>query len=187
MHTFRLLAFVLLFAVLTLTATPADAQILRGDAGQEAPVRVYEEGRGFSLNQLFSPEHFQLRHSYEMSYGSAGGSGLAVGTYTSSLMWQFNQKLAARADIAVSHTPFGTGAFESAGLDGQAQVYLRNAEIAYRPTQNAVLHLSYRRSPYGGYLNPFGYAANPYGYGRGSSMSFEVASGSNDLFWRGTR
>lgn len=179
----RRLLFSLTLVVVLGFMVPAQGQVLREGASQQVPVRVYGEGDGFSLNKLFSPEHFQLRHSYEMSYNSFGGQGMTLGTYTSSLMWQFNQKLAARADVAFSHTPFGTGAYQQAlGEDSSGKVYLRNAEIAYRPTENMRLHLSFRQSPYGTYANPYGYGYAPYG---GNGYSMRVQSGDADrLFWQ---
>ncbi len=179
----RSLVFSIVFIVFIGFMTPVQSQVLRDGANQQVPVRVYGEGNGFSLNKLFSPEHFQLRHSYEMSYNSFGGQGMTLGTYTSSLMWQFNQKLAARADIAFSHTPFGTGGFQQAlGRDSYGKIYLKNAEIAYRPTENMQLNLSFRQSPYGRYMQPYGYGYHPYGR---SYYGMTLQSHEADLYWRG--
>jgi len=128
-------------------------------ATSHAPVRVFEQGSRFLLNKLFNPAYFKMGHSYELSYGSYGGRGLMTGVYTNSLMWQFSDKLAARVDIGFMHTPLGTGAFKQqfGGRDFAGKIFLRNAEIAYRPKENVFLHFSFRQSPYGRYASPYGY------------------------------
>ena len=87
--------------------------------------------------------------------GFAGSVGLGV--YTTSLRWQPSARLAGRVDVGVAHSPFGDGAVQSAlGFDGagDTRVFLRNAELAYRPTENSVIHFSVQQSPYGAYASP---------------------------------
>lgn len=147
------------------TAQVASAQY-KSDAAAEAMMaqsKIYNDG--FSLNKLFDPRFFQMRHSYEMTFGSYGGSSGSMGEYTNTMMWRFSQKLAARVDVGVAHTLFGTSP-TGTGLPGTnnsaASIYLKNAEVAYQPLKNMTLHLSFRQAPrgYGYYMSPFGY----YGY-----------------------
>lgn len=172
----KTLSLLSLVALLGLTL-PAQAQLRQEAKVQPAPVKLYDQSApSFTLNKLFSPEHFRMSHSYEMSFGSFGGSSSSLGMYTNSMMWQFNQKLAARVDVAFAHTPFGgNGIGEGRG----GRVFLRNAEVAYRPSENMQLHFSVRQSPYGSYMNPYGYY-NPYD-SRAFNASF--SSGPRDLFW----
>ena len=176
-NTLFLLSFV---ALLGLTL-PAQAQLRQDAPAQQAPVKLYDQNTpSFTLNSLFSPEHFRMGHSYEMSFGSFGGNSASMGMYTNSMMWQFNQKLAARVDVAFAHSPFGGNALgESQG----GRVFLRNAEVAYRPNENMQLHFSMRQSPYGSYMGGYG---SPYGryspYG-GSAFNASFSSGPRDLFW----
>jgi hypothetical protein len=164
-------------------ATPVQAQLRQDVREDRSEVKLYEQaGPGFTLNKLFSPEHFRMSHSYEMSFGSFGGNTSSLGMYTNTMQWQFNQKLAARVDVSVAHTPFGGGQF---GQDGQnPRVFLRNAEIAYRPSDNMLLHLSVRQSPYGSYMGPYGYM-NPYmsPYGYYGMQPFGYGLEQRDLFW----
>ncbi len=177
--------FVLVLAI----ATPSQAQLrqdARAFAAQSTP-RLYSAGDGFSLQSLFSPQHFKMAQSYELSAGSVGGSAYSLGLYTNSLMWQFSQKLAARVDLSVAHSPFGNSnrfAQSLAGQDGQQpfRFFVQNAEVAYRPSENMELRFSYRQSPYGAFYSPYGY--NP--YARGMGMGYHTAPG-NDLFWRDAR
>ena len=64
-------------------------------------------------------------------------------------------------------------------------MYLQNAQVAYRPTENSLISLSIQQSPYGSYASPYGYSGyQPY---HGSSARMRVGSaGFDDLFWRGT-
>ena len=106
--------------------------------------------------------------------------------YTNTMSWQFSDKLAARVDISAAYSPFSGG--DLAGLEGQQkpQVFLRNAEIAWRPTENVQLHVQIRQSPYGRYASPYGYYS-PYGYSsfqRGSFMNATYGSSPDRLFWR---
>ena len=182
-HLLCLFAFVLFLAV----AAPAEAQ-LRSEVPQHVPVKVMDEGESsaFRLNKLFSPEHFQMRHSYTLGYNSFGGMGLSMGEYTNTMLWRFSSKLAARTDIAFAHTPFGTGNASAlfGGKDQYGKVYLKNAEVAYRPTDTMSLHLSFRQSPYGPYMSPYGYYGarrGYYGYGH-PGYGYQ---GSDDFFlWR---
>lgn len=143
-------------------AAPAQAQLRENvpAAVQRAPMRLYSMGSGFSLNDLFSAEHFRMQHTYEMSMGTIGGYSYSLGVYTNSMLWQFSDKLAARVDIGVAHSPFGG----SLGIERRPQIFLRNAEVAYRPRENMLLQFSVRQSPYGYYLSPYGYYPfRPYG------------------------
>ena len=182
-YSMRSAFFVACVLLLVFASSPASAQ-LRSEANQiDAPVRLYDAGgTGISLNKYFSPEHFRMGHSVEFSTSSFGGS---LGMYTNSLMWQFSDKLAARVDVALAYAPGGgstTGMLSQDALGGQdGRLFLRNAEIAYRPTENTVFHFQVRQSPYGRYMSPYGFDR----YNRsGFSGQFGYQSGtSGELFW----
>jgi len=175
--------------VLALYAAPAAGQTRAGLPGAPAPVAVYGANAP-SLGGLLDPRAFRLSHSYEFSYGGFAGESVGLGVYTTSLRYQPTDRLAARVDVGVAHSPFGSDAMQqSMGFnDGTpARVFLRNAEIAYRPTDNTVLHLQIRQSPFGPYAAPFGaYGYDRYSpYGYGSSISAGYAPADHDaLFWR---
>ncbi len=160
-------------------AMPAQAQLRENVRSQDDGTKLYgQEGPAFSLNQLFSPEHFQMSHSYEMSFGSFGGNASSLGMYTNSMQFQFNSKLAARVDMAYAFSPFGQMNALGATSEG-GQLFLRNAEIAYRPSEKVQFHLQVRQSPHGSYMSP-------YGYGRHLDNRMHAGFGSNrtnDLFW----
>jgi hypothetical protein len=180
-NLFTFCVVVLLFAV-----SPAEAQLRTDAVTSDASVRLYDQGQtGFSLNKYFSPAHFRMSHSFELSTGSFGG-GSSLGMYTNSMMWQFSSKLAARADIAFAYSPDGNNNLNNVlGGGNNGQVFVRNAEVAYRPSKNMQIHLSYRNSPYGGYYGANGYGGYGSGYGYRSGGSFQATVGGNsrDMFW----
>ena len=180
----KVLPLLCLLALLSLTV-PAQAQHRADLPAKRAAVRLFDQGGpSFALNKLFSPEHFRMSHSYEMSMGSFGGNTSSMGMYTNTMQWQFSQKLAARVDVAVAHNLFGGNNNTTFnGLTFQQrqgpQVFLRNAEVAYRPTENMQFNFSVRQSPYGSYMNPYGY------YGMG--YDYYGMRHSDPFFWDGGR
>ena len=190
-------ALLAVLAVALVVAVPASAQRTADLPGRQAPVALTDAGGGLSLGKLFNAETVRLGHSYELSYGAGPGGGVGLGVYTSSLRWQPSTKLAGRVDVGVAHSPFGSSGVQSAlGFEGgdDVRVFLRNAELAYRPTEGMTLQLRVQQSPYGAYAAPFGYGPGlgyaPYGsgaYGRtGLSARFAPADG-DALFFRGGR
>lgn len=159
----RRLLFVLLLVVLVASAAPASAQLRQDAATVSSPVRLYDQGgAGFSLNRFFDPQHFRMSHSFELSSGSFGGYGSTLGMYTNTMEWQFSSRLAARVDVAMAYSPTGSMPGGSVTGGGDSRVFLRNAELAFRPKENMLLHFSVRQNPYGYFASPYGY----YGYDR---------------------
>ena len=159
-------------ALALLVAAPASAQRTADLPGRQAPVALTDgSGGGLSLGRLFNAETVKLSQSYELSYGGGPAGSVGLGVYTSSLRWQPSEKLAGRVDVGVAHSPFGSSGVQSAlGFEGagDVRVFLRNAEVAYRPTESVTLQLRVQQSPYGAYGAygpPYGYGASPYGYG----------------------
>lgn len=188
------LAVLLLVAALSL---PVQAQLRSEIPGRPSPVVVSESPGGASLASYFNRNTFKFSQSYEMSFSSFGGGGsLGLGIYTTSLRWQPTDRLAARVDVGLAHSPFGTGEVRDAlgfDQDTPARLFLRNAELAYRPTENSIVRLQFQQSPYGRYASPYGayspygYGYSPYGYGGGSSFRATFGSAEDDLFWRTPR
>ena len=163
-------------------AVPAQAQLRTDALEQRAPARLYDSGAaGFLLNKVFNPAVFQMRHSVEFSMGSFGGQTSSLGMYTNTMAWQFNDKLAARVDLSAAYSPFNGGGGSFFGQEqNQARFFLRNAEVAYRPSEKFQLHFQVRQSPYGRYMSP-------YGYYRPGAFGYDAAlhrGASPDLFWR---
>ena len=174
----------LLFLVVTLALTlPAEAQLRQAPTQEQNRVKLYDAGSGLSLNRFFDPAHFRMSHSLEFSTGSFGGGASSLGMYTNSMQWQFSQKLAARVDVALAYSPTGNinGSNSFNGGNNSGKVFLRNAEIAYRPSENTMLHLSIRNSPYGSYMSPYGGYNPGYGYNRDAMFYGDPVA---RLFWK---
>ncbi len=149
-----ILPLLCLVFMLSVTA-PAHAQ-LRETAQQNSSVvtKLYDTGSSATnaLGNLFGAEDFRMGHSYQMSFSSFGGNATSMGMYTNSMMWQFNSDLAARVDVGVAHPLANDGAFGNQ----ETKVFLRNAEVAYSPSDNMKVHFQVQQSPYGRYANPYG-------------------------------
>lgn len=148
-------ALPLLCLVFVLSATaPAHAQ-LRETAQQDRSIQtqLYDRGSDLTsmLGSLFGAEEFNMSHTYEASFSSFGGETRSVGAYTNSMMWKFNSNWAARADVTVAH-PLGANSFG----DQQPRIYLRNAEVAYQPSENMQIRFQVQQSPHGRYARPYG-------------------------------
>ena len=167
----RTVAVLVLVAVMTL---PAAAQFKDTVPPMRSSARLYQapDALGSLMSKVFNPSVFKMSHGFEMSAGSFGGRGYSMGMYTNTMAWQFSDKLAMRADVSVAYSPQNQNltslGFERAG----PRVFLRNAEIAWRPSDKVHLNIQVRQDPYGfrnPYMSPFGgyYGFRPNGYSGG--------------------
>ena len=182
----KTLSLLVLVAFLGL-AVPAQAQFREAVQENPSPARLYDANgaMGFVLNKLFNPSVFRMSHSVEMSAGSYGGNSYSMGMYTNTMAWQFSNKLAARVDMSVAYSPHNEAASSLGFGEQKPRVFLRNAEIAWRPSEKFQLHLQVRQSPYGSYMSPYGqYSPYGYGYNRAGFMHDGFGGPSPDLFWR---
>jgi len=159
---------ILLVGLMVVGAAVAPAQF-KSQAQEESRVSqgMYGQSTSSWLFGWFDPSKFTMRHSFEMSYMTFGsGQGLSLSTYTNSMMYEFSDKLNARADVSLSYSPFNSlpSALGSKKNDFSG-IYLSRAELNYRPWENTRIQLSFRQLPYGGYsfYSPF---LNPW-YGEG--------------------
>lgn len=178
---------------LALAALPLSGLVVPDAAAQrraDAPSRFDSAPAATGLRQYVGRETFRTAQTLEMSAGTVGGMGYGVGAYTQSLFWQPTGRLAARVDVTaavpfggalgLSATPLGAGA----GRLGQGlspTVYVRNAELAYRPSASTELRLQFSQVP-GGVAGMSAYGPGAYGHPYGSGLG--VASPGGDLFWR---
>jgi len=174
-------ALLLLCLVVTLSlATPAEAQF-RDSANRSVQTQLYDTGSAATntLQSLLGAEHFRMSHSYEASFSSFGGEASSMGMYTNTMMMQFNSDWAARVDVSVAHPFTQTG-----GAFGQqdTQVFLRNAEVAYKPSDNFQVRMQVQQSPHGRYMSPYGRYGGRYGGMHGGYGFAPTPSG--DLFWK---
>lgn len=177
---------VIAFLLGLFVVTPASAQLRKDLAGLQSGAQVFQSG---VLSKVFSPEHFRLSHSYELSVGQYGGmGGMTTGLYTANMDWNFGSKLDANLQVGALHTPFGRSTLAQQLMGNESvKLFVRNASLNYHPTKNLTLHMSFQQAPY---ATPYGYynGYNPYyggyqngyaGLGWNSGSRFSVFAGTN--------
>jgi hypothetical protein len=118
---------------------------------------IVRQGPSIPLLGFLNSGNFEMHQSVEMSYSTFGSQGLALGVYTNSLLYRFNNKLNVQADISIVNSPYSSfGKSFQNRLNG---IYLSNAEINYRPWKDVFITLQYRNSPLS-YYSPYGYYYN---------------------------
>jgi len=107
-----------------------------------------------SLSDFINPDNFSMHHSFEMSYSTFGGGGMALGVYTNSMAFKFNDQLMLETDLSLVNSPYNSfGKDFSKNING---VYLSRAQLTFKPLDNMSVIIQYRQIP-GGYYSPFGY------------------------------
>ncbi|QQS37057.1 MAG: hypothetical protein IPM56_03640 [Ignavibacteriales bacterium] len=113
---------------------------------------------------FLNENNFRMNHSFGVSYSAFGSNGLALTTYTNSMMFKLADNLNFNMDASIIQAPYSTlGKDFENNLNG---IYLSKAELNYRPWDNFQISLQYRNIP-GGYYNPYGYSRsfyNPFYY-----------------------
>lgn len=103
---------------------------------------------------FFNPDNFQMHHSYNLSYSSFGGNGIALGVYTNSMFYQFSNKLNIQLDASLVHSPYNSlGKNFQNNING---IYLSKAQINYNPSKDFHISVQYRNLPYT-YYDPYSY------------------------------
>jgi len=119
------------------------------------------------FTNFLNSTNFQMKHSVGMSYSSFGNQGVALGTYTNTMMFKFADNLSFRTDISFVNSPYSSmGKNFSNSLNG---VYLSNAELNYKPTENSLITIQYRQIP-ANYYNSY----SPYSYYNRYSNPFDL-------------
>ena len=148
--------------VLAFLGTTAEAQFRESAPSALPQTRLYASPSKVSalLNSVFNPSVFQMSHSFEMSTGSFGGRGYSMGMYTNTMVWTFSSKLAARMDVSAAYSPQNQVARQAGFRQQTPQVFLRNAELAWKPSKRVQVHFQFRQNPY-----TYGMGYGPYGHG----------------------
>ena len=148
-----------LFALLLLGAFPAAAQF-KSQVEQEPPVQdamVRQQDPAF-LFGWFDPSKFTMQHSVGFSYETIGGQGMSVGMYTNSMMYQFSDRLNARADVSLMYSPYNSFSATGGKKNDLSNIFLSRAELNYKPWDNVLVRFQYQQIPWGNpYYSPFSY------------------------------
>jgi hypothetical protein len=107
-----------------------------------------------SLSDFINPDNFSMHHSFEMSYSTFGGGGMALGVYTNSMAFKFNDQLMLETDLSLVNSPYNSfGKDFSKNING---IYLSRAQLTFKPLDNMSVIVQYRQIP-GGYYSPLGF------------------------------
>ncbi len=144
---------------------------------QEAPVDIKSGIINSNPSSFFlgfiNPNNFSMNHSFSMSYSAFSGNSIALGVYTNSIFYKFNDQLNIQVDASLVNSPYNS--FGQAYSDQINGIYLSRAQLNYRPSDNMHFSIQFRNSPVG-YYSPFGY----YGYSRyNNSVFLEKSSDGN--------
>lgn len=158
----------LIIIIYVLVVSVSNAQF-RDELDKKPDIRsgIVKNNSFGSILGFINPDNFSMRHSFNLSYSTFGGSGLALGVYTNSMAYKFSDKLDLQTDISIVNSPYN-----SLGQDFAKQingVYLSRVQMNYKPADNMSIIIQYRNIPggfypsyyYGGY-SPF-YRGNFFG------------------------
>ena len=97
------------------------------------------------FNSFFNPNNFNMSHSVSMSYTAFGSQGVALGVYTNSMSYQFNENLNVEVDASLVNSPYSS--FGNQFNDQINGIYLSRAQINYKPSENTFLSIQYLNGP----------------------------------------
>ena len=106
-----------------------------------------------SLFGFLNSENFTMRHSFGMSYSAFAGHGIALGTYTNSMMYHFSEDLNVQLDASIVHSPYST--FGQEFQNDLSGVYISRAALNYKPWKDFHITLQYNQFPGSYFYNPF--------------------------------
>ena len=93
----------------------------------------------------FDPSRLLMNQSVSFSYAISGDRGYSLAAYTNSLLYQIGEPLWFRCNISLIDSPFNSmGDAFAKNISG---LYLTRAEINYRPSDDILLQLQYRKMP----------------------------------------
>ncbi len=121
---------------------------------------------GSFIGNIFDDKHFQMNHSYTLSYNSMLGN--TTGEYVNTMIYKFDAPVMIRADVGVMHQPFGASQRQRQYGFGQndfSGIYLKNAQILWQPTKNMTVSAAYQQIPLGQWFNQMGFWGNGWSNG----------------------
>ena len=135
-----------LFVALILAGVLPAAGQFKSQVQQEPPAAnaIMRQDDGPALFGWFDPSRFSMQQSVSFSYLTMGSQGMSLGMYTNSMMYQFSDKVNARADVSLMYSPFNSTGLPGAKNNNLSNIFLSRAEVNYRPWDNVIVQLQYR-------------------------------------------
>ena len=120
---------------------------------------------GTSFMGFFDPNRFSMNQNISVGYVSGGGMGMSLASYTNSMNYQISDPLNVRMDVTLQGSPFGSS---NANLQNNlSKLFISNAELNYRISNNMQLRFQYQQLPYSQWMmnDPLGSYRSPFLYG----------------------
>ena len=147
----RIATLLLLGLALCLPATAQDLdQAKLAEPNATNSIGVTPVPTPFSLLDL---SRIKWSHSYSVSFFSGGGQSGQLGVASTSMFYEFNDKLSLQVNLGILHNP---GALWGDKNNNNATL-LPGFRLDYRPTDNVFMSVEYQQVAGGMY---------PYGFGR---------------------
>lgn len=161
-----------IFALMWLLGTSASAQFQKDvpSPSIQSSQTIFSTPSEFSIGSfignIFDDQHFQMNHSYTLSYNSLLGN--TTGEYVNTMIYKFDAPVMIRADIGVMHQPFGASQRQlqyGFGQNDFSGIYLKNAQVLWQPTKNMTISAAYQQIPPGQWFNQMGFWGNGWSSG----------------------
>ncbi len=163
---------IFIFALMWFLGTSASAQFQKDvpsktiQSSQTMFSTPSEFSIGSFIGNILDDKHFQMSHSYTLSYNSMLGN--TTGEYVNTMIYKFDAPVMIRADVGVMHQPFGASQRQlqyGFGQNDFSGIYLKNAQILWQPTKNMTVSAAYQQVPPGQWFNQMGFWGNGWGNG----------------------
>ncbi len=162
----RLFAVLLLLlssvVVLSVASTASLAQFRSDRSESDPPLNTASamQGGDSFFSRLFDPTRFSMHQSFSSSFISGGGGSLGISMFTNTFSFHPSDDLFVSADVSAVYSPFSSfGSAYSNSLNG---IYLTNARLDWKLSDNAFMRVEYLGGPtagmygaYSPYYNPF--------------------------------
>ncbi len=117
-------------------------------------------------SRLFDPSRFSMHQSFSSSFVSGGGNSMSLNMFTNTFSLHPSDDLFISADVSAVYSPFSSfGSAYSNSLNG---LYLTNARIDWKLSDNTFMRVEYLGGPtagmygmYSPYYNPFYTPSSP--------------------------
>lgn len=146
-----------LSAIIFLACTLVAQAQLRQDLvyqPEEYTTTLSHSGSNGTVGSWMNLLNMTMSHSYSMTFSNVGGQMQNLNAYTNHMFFDISDRMDARLDISLLHSPFGNSFMNNDNLG--MQIIIDQARIDYRLSSNARISLQFSQRPayYG--FGPYG-------------------------------
>jgi hypothetical protein len=175
----RLFAAILLWGssviLLSFFSTASFAQFRSDLAQPDPPLNTASAMQGGNFfSQLFDPSHFNMHQSFSSTFISGGGASMGISMFTNTFAFRPMDDLYVSADVSAVYSPYNS--LGSAFANSMNGLYLTNAQIDWKLSDNAFLKVQYLGGPAAGMYGAFNSFYNPF-YNNPASPTSGFAAG----------